>query len=242
MSRRQLRLEILPDPERLAERAAAEVLAALESALATRGRASWVLAGGSTPRRLYELLAARPGALDWRRIELFWSDERCLPPAAAASNYRLVAETLLARIGLRRESVHRIRAERSPEEAARRYGEEVAAALARGPFDLVLLGLGVDGHVASLFSQAVPAGAGLAAAVRAPVEPRWRVTLTPPALTRSRRTLFMVSGAAKATAVRAALARDARGLPSALVRPRSGETVWLLDRAAAARLPDGALW
>lgn len=233
------RLEILADAGELAERAAAVVEATLAAALAARGRARWVLAGGSTPRRLYRLLAERPAALDWGRVELYWGDERCVPPGDPESNYALVRATLLAGLEIPAARVHRIRGELAPEAAAREYEAVVGRALDGGPFDLVLLGLGADGHVASLFPGAPPP-AGLAAPARAPAPPRARVTLTPAALASARRLVFLVSGAGKAAAVARALAPAAGGEPppSARVRPRGGEVLWLLDRAAAAEIEE----
>ncbi len=132
--------------------------------------------------------------------------------------------------------MHRIRGEQSPPVAAEEYQREIAAALARGPFDLVLLGLGADGHTASLFPGWVALPGALAAAVEAPVEPRRRVTLTAAALRRCRRLLFLVAGRDKAVAVARALDPARSGEVSAALRPSAGDTVWLLDRAAAAEL------
>ncbi len=232
-------IEVLADAEALARRAATEVLRVLGAALEQYARASWVLAGGSTPRRLYEILAGRPRAIDWRRVELFWGDERCVEPTRAASNFRLVRETLLARLPFSGHRVHRVRGELPPAEGAADYARQVAAALDGGPFDLVLLGLGADGHVASLFPGALPAAGELVAAIEAPAEPRWRVTLTPAALARTRRLLYLVRGRDKAAALARALdpARQV-DLISDQVRPRAGATLWLVDREAAAELPD----
>ena len=238
---RTARVEVLADAEELARRAAGEVAAVLGGALERRPRATWVLAGGSTPRRLYELLAGRPRALDWRRVELFWGDERCVEPTSAASNFGLARDTLLARLPFAGDRVHRIRGELPPAAGARRYAREVEAALGGGRFDLVLLGLGGDGHVASLFPGAMPAAAALAAAVEASVEPRWRVTLTAAALARTRRLVYLVCGRDKATAVARALDPERQAeLVSDQVRPSSGETLWLLDREAAGALPGAA--
>ena len=232
-------IEVLADAEALASRAATEVLRVLGSALEQRARASWVLAGGSTPRELYEILADRPRAIDWRRVELFWGDERCVEPTSVASNFRLVGETLLAGLPFSGDCVHRVRGELPPAEAAVEYARRVGRALDGGPFDLVLLGLGADGHVASLFPGAWPAAGELVAAVQAPVEPRWRVTMTPAALARSTSLLYLVRGRDKAAALARALdpARQI-DLISDQVRPRAGETLWLVDREAAAQLPD----
>lgn len=237
---RSTRIEVLADGEALARRAADEVVAVLGEAVERRGRGSWVLAGGSTPRRTYELLAARPEALNWQRVELYWGDERCVEPTSRASNYRSAHDTLLARLPIAAERVHRIRGELTPVEAAWEYAAEVETALTAGPFDLVLLGLGADGHVASLFPGALPRPGVLAAPVQAPVKPRWRVTMTPAALSRSRRLLYLVSGREKAAAVARALDSSPEGREvSDLVDPSDGDTTWLLDHEAAARLTAG---
>lgn len=229
-------VRVFAGPESLARAAAEEVLVALGDALGRRSRASWVLPGGSTPRRLYERLASQPEALDWARVELFWTDERCVAPRSPASNFALVRDTLLAKLPLAPDRVHRLRGELPPAEAARLYAAEVAAELERGPFDLVLLGLGADGHTASLFPGPGPVPDGLAAAVKAPFEPRRRVTLTPAALANNRRLVYLVAGRNKAAAVARALDPDHRAeVVSDRIVPRGG-TLWLLDREAAAGL------
>ena len=229
---------VVEGPAGVAERAAKEVLAVLREALERRPRARWVLSGGSTPRRLYEKLASRPGALDWGRVELFWGDERCVEPESRESNFALARETLLSGLPLAAGGVHRVHGEDPPAAAARRYAGEVEAALATGPFDLDLLGLGADGHVASLFpgSPATPPGV-LVAPVTAPVEPRRRITLTPAALRRCRRLIYLVAGRDKAPAVARALDPGGDdGRLSERVRPADGRTLWVIDRAAAGEL------
>lgn len=252
------RIRILPDRAALAEAAGEEVGRALAAALAARPTASWVLAGGSTPAAVYRWLAelGRRPAVDWERVHLFWGDERAVPPDDPASNYRRARETLLAGPpgGAR---VHRIRGELPAEEAAAEYEAAIAAALGPRPrFDLALLGVGADGHTASLF----PGGAELEApgavtVSRAPVPPRERISLTLSALSAARRVIFLVAGREKAAAVARILgggpggagaaerAGPAEGadpgaaaLPAALVRATEGETLWMLDRVAASGL------
>ena len=235
------RIEVLADAETLARRAAEEVEVVLRAALERRDRATWVLAGGSTPRRTYELLAHRPRALDWGRVELYWGDERCVEPTSPTSNYSLVHDTLLAGLPIREDRVHRIRGELAPAEAARRYALELEATLDTGPFDLVLLGLGSDGHVASLFPGALPTAKELAAAVEAPAEPKLRVTMSPRALARSRRLVYLVAGPDKAPAVARAVDPEREGRQvSEMVRPANGDTLWLLDHDASVALASGS--
>jgi 6-phosphogluconolactonase len=146
---------ILPDGEALAVEAAGRVREAGRRAMAERGRFTLVLSGGSTPRRLYQLLSEEeaPQGLDWSAVEVFFGDERCVPPDAAASNYRMVRESLLDRLPAPPAGLHRIHGELAPAAAADLYEKEIHDSLGPGvpQFDLVLLGLGEDGHTASLF-------------------------------------------------------------------------------------------
>jgi len=179
------------------------------------------LAGGSTPRRCHELLAAMPG-LPWERVAIFFGDERCVPPDDPESNYRMAAETLLDRV--RTESVHRIAGERGAEAAAAAYEPLIAAA----PLDLVLLGIGPDGHTASLFpgNPALGAAGYVTAVHGAPKPPPDRVSLTLRALGEARRVVFLVAGAEKREAMRQALLGT---VPAG----RIPHAEWLVDRAAA---------
>ena len=257
-------IDVRPGPEELAEAAAVRFAAAVEAAVAEaaveaaavaeRGRVAVALAGGSTPRRLYRRLALEPYAarLPWAALDLFWGDERCVPPDDPASNYRSADEALLAHVAVDPAKVHRIRGEEGAAAAARAYEDELRAVLGDasifgGRFGLVLLGLGTDGHTASLFPAAFadrdggeladPHPGRLAAPAEAPGEPTERVTLTLSALNAARRVLFLVQGAAKAEAVAATFAG---ATPASRVAPAAGEVCWLLDEAAAAGLPAAA--
>jgi 6-phosphogluconolactonase len=220
---------IVLDDEDAAARACAERLVE-----AARAGLSIVLTGGGTPRRAYEVAAELES--DWSRAELWWGDERCVPPDDESSNYGMARTALLDRLAAPPRAVHRIRGELGKERAATEYDQ----ALGDARLDLVLLGLGPDGHVASLFPhapsleertrRAVPAEAGL--------EP-WvdRVTMTLPTLCGGGEVLFLVTSAAKAEAVERTLAGPPDpGVPGSLVRATSGRTTALLDRQAAARL------
>lgn len=229
-------------------RAAADMFVELaEQAVRERGRFTVALAGGSTPRPLYAALATPPWseAVAWERMHLFWGDERPVPPDHPESNYRTVAETLLAGVPVSPEHVHRVEAERPPEEAARAYEGELRRhfGLAAGEwprFDLVLLGLGRDGHTASLFphTDVLWEHRRLVAAPFVPKLGTHRITITVPTINHARVIVFLVSGEAKAEAV----AQAYRGryepdeCPAQLIHPRDGELRWLLDEGAAGAL------
>ena len=214
-----------------ADPAAAAEAAGLELGEAARLGGHIALAGGSTPRLAYELAAReRP---DWSSVELWWGDERCVSPDDPRSNFHMVQESLLGRIEVQPAAVHRIRGELGGAEAAERYDAELGGVR----LGFVLLGLGVDGHTASLFPGDAALGERerLAVAVaRADVE---RVTLTLPALNAAARILFLAVGADKAEAAERAFSPSADpATPASLVRAAGGRTVVVLDEAAAARL------
>jgi 6-phosphogluconolactonase len=200
---------------------------------AARNGGHVALTGGSTPRRAYELAAELEP--DWTRVELWWSDERCVPPEDERSNYGMAKTALLDRVEL--GSVHRMRGELGPDDGASDYDNELGP-LAR--FDLLLLGLGPDGHVASLFPDepSLDESERRVIGAKAKLEPFVdRITLTLPMLRAARRVLFLVTGADKAEAVRRAFAAErSRSTPGSLVRAREGSTTAVLDAAAAAKL------
>ena len=223
-----VRLEVVADADEAA-RVVAERLAE-----AARAGGHIVLTGGETPRRAYEHAAALEP--DWSKVELWWGDERCVAPDDPWSNYLLVKDSLLDHVEQGPAAVHRIRGEDDPEQAAAAYEEEIRGVT----FDLILNGLGPDGHTASLFPNApaleirdrlvVPADAGHEPFVK-------RITLTIPALERCRAMLFLSTGESKAEAARRAFGDPASpDTPASLVRSKLGETVALLDRDAAAGL------
>jgi len=238
---------VLDDPAALADTAARLIADAAAEAIAARGRFTIALAGGATPRATYARLARPPfcDQVEWSRTWVCFGDERAVPPEHPDSNYGMAQATLLSKVPLPAAQVLRIRAEaEDPEAAAAEYATALARVFAtrRGElprFDLVLLGLGVDGHTASLFPgspvlkevfRTVAAVHAAAAAI-----PQ-RLTLTFPVLNASARVVFLVAGPEKAKVVRAVLV-DGALLPAAMVRPDPGKLVWLLDRGAAALLP-----
>lgn len=242
-------VRILLDAEALSRAAAREFVALGKRAVAARGRFAVALAGGSTPRRIYELLAEpeHHDQMDWARVELFWGDERPVPPEHPDSNYGMAAATLLTKVDLRPEQIHRIQAERADRaEAARDYQAEITRVLAASPdgsspvFDLILLGMGADGHTASLFpyTEALRERHRHVVANYVPTLRSERVTLTFPVINRASEILVIVAGAEKAHTLRAVLEepRDPERLPAQLLSPVAGRLTWLVDRAAASEL------
>jgi 6-phosphogluconolactonase len=237
-----MELTRLSDPEAAAGFTAGALVELISSAQAQRGTAHVSLAGGGTPARTYELLAGR--AADWGRVELWFGDERCVAPDHPDSNYRMVAETLLSRIGtaLPPERVHRIRGELGPEGAAAEYAQELRARLGAGEgelprLDVALLGLGEDGHTASLFPDAPELdvrGVPCVGVHNAPKPPPERVTLTLDMLSRARRCLLLATGAGKAAAVAAVLKGPDRHFPASLLHDAPAELI--VDEAAAAQV------
>lgn len=234
----QQEVAVVADDAALAQEGATRVAAIVRDAVRVRGVCTLVLAGGHTPPAMYRALAARPN-VSWTHVQVFWGDERAVPPDDPLSNYRMARESLLSAISAPLSQVHRIRGEDPIEAAAAAY-----EALVRGYFggppqwDLVLLGMGEDGHVASLF----PGHAALTEARRLVVPVTGerinpsRITLTLPALNAAETVLLVVSGSRKAEIVRIALASRSGSLPVQQIRPR-GRLLWMLDRAAAAKLP-----
>jgi len=238
---------VLDTPAAVAAAAAREFVRLAAEAIAARGRFTVALAGGSTPRALYTLLADEGAPyraqVAWERVHVFFGDERQVDPEHPDSNCRMATETLLSRVAIPSDQVHRIRGENpDADRAAEEYDGILAAEFHLGAgdrprFDLVLLGMGPDGHTASLFPGSGAARITDRCAAGVHVEPPGhdRVTLTLPALNAAAAVIFMVTGDDKA----AALARVATGqeLPAGQVRPTAGTLLWLVDRAAAAALP-----
>ena len=240
-------IRTLTTPQELFEAAAEEVVNAAQDAVAERGRFTIALSGGSTPKSLYNLLATNArNVLPWDRTFFFWGDERHVPPTDAESNYRMADEAMLAKIPVAAGNVFRIAGENPDAAAAAEAYEKTLReffALAPGEFpsfDLILLGLGPDGHTVSLF----PGTAALQEKSRLVVA-NWvekfktsRITFTLPVLNVARCAAFLVSGTDKAPALAAVFEGDVPGeqYPAKLVRPSNGKLIWIVDRAAASGL------
>ena len=239
---------VVPDPDALADAAAGLIADAAADAIDARGRFMWALAGGETPRATYAKLGLPPfrDRIDWRHVWAFFGDERAVPPDHPDSNYRMAHETLLSRVPIPPAQVFRMRGEaEDPEVAAGEYARALGHAFGtrRGElprFDLVLLGMGVDGHAASLFpgSPVVREVFRAVAAVHvAAASIPQRLTLTLPVLNAAARVVFLVAGAEKADAARRAFAGErSPDTPASLARSSEGQTVAILDRAAATTL------
>jgi 6-phosphogluconolactonase len=234
------RLTSCPDPDSVAARAAAHVLRAIEQARAERGVAHVALSGGGTPERTYRLLGQDAEAL--RATELWFADERCVAPDDPESNYRMVAETLLRPARIAAELVHRVHGEIGPASGARQYEGELRERLPDGPgklvtLDLVVLGIGPDGHVASLFpgSATLAEERALCLGVEdSPKPPPRRITLSLPVLRAARGCLLVATGASKADALAAMLGEATASVPASLLRR---ERLSVITDDAAAPLP-----
>jgi 6-phosphogluconolactonase len=242
----QQEIRVYAGLEALSLAAAAFVAARSETAIGARGRFVVALSGGSTPRRLYTLLASSPWRerIDWSRAHVFWVDERCVPWDHRESNFKLANDTFLEKVPVPAGHIHRISGEEEPECAAQEYEEELRSffgAASVPAFDLVVLGAGQDGHTASLFPGAAAVHERTRLAVPVHLDPpkRSRVTLTLPVLVNAAEVLFLVSGREKAAMVHELLEDgNPRLCPAGLVRPVHGRVTWMLGRDAAGLLTE----
>lgn len=248
-------LKVFPDSESLAHAAAEQFVELAVKAITQHGRFAVALSGGSTPRKTYSLLASKAFAskLAWEYVHIFLGDERCVPPEHRLSNLRMVRDTLLKNIPLPPDNIHRIRGDIEPKKAAKNYERELLSFFIMHnkkrdidpgefvpSFDLVLLGMGEDGHTASLF----PGTAALRARRRWVIAnyvnklDTWRITLTPVILNVAAQVTFLVSGRRKANPLQQVLNGPylPRLLPSQLIKPGKGRLLWMVDEAAAAML------
>lgn len=233
-------VKVFEDRFKLAEAAADEFAEVAERACFDVLELAVALAGGSTPSLFYSALARRK--INWGRVHFYWGDERCVPPDNPESNFRSASRDLLDKIDIPGDNIHRIRGEDDPEREALRYGKEIAGNLAKGgrvfpEFDWIFLGLGSDGHTASLFPGGTlfPSDASLCAVASHPGTGQKRITFTLPLINHARRISFLVTGKEKAVVVSSILGRKegSRDYPAAWINPVQGTTDWFLDRDSA---------
>jgi 6-phosphogluconolactonase len=247
----QVTYYVYDDPEEMSQHMARLMTDSLGSAAARRGVARVAVSGGNTPRRSFELLADENQPfrrqMPWGKLGFYFVDERCVPPEDKDSNYRMTREALLAHVPLPEDHVFRMEGELPPEEAAARYESAIRNGLrlegAELPaFDLVTLGMGPDGHTASLFPHTAALGETMRICVanHVPQKDTWRITLTYPVINRAREVVFLIAGEDKAEPLHEVLqgAYNPDEFPSQLIRPANGKLTLLLDRAAAAKLPE----
>ncbi len=241
-------IAIYPDIDTLSREAAQYIVRLASESIVMHGRFTIALSGGSTPRKLYSLLGSEPyrSQIDWALVEIFWSDERCVPPDSEDSNYRMARETLLSNIPIAAKQVHRMPADQPDRDvASQAYTLEMQGTFGTDGiprFDLIQLGMGPEGHTASLFPHqpSLHEQQRLVMPVITPKPPPPRLTFTPPLLNAARHILFLVTGADKSDAVHAVLEGEYNPdeYPAQIVRPKDGEVTWMLDTAAAEKLRD----
>jgi 6-phosphogluconolactonase len=237
-------------PEEMAFAAAQLFASSIEKAVKTRGIARLAISGGSTPKAMFKLLAdpAQPFlmTIPWDKLHLYWVDERCVGPDDPESNYGVARDLLLTKVPIPESNVYRMEGELDPEEAASRYESVLRNSMklegAESPaFDLVALGMGPDGHTASLFphTEGLDEIGRLVIANHVAQKDTWRITLTWPVINQATEVAFELDGAGKADILAEVLTgpRDIERLPSQLIRPSNGKLLFLLDQAAAAKLP-----
>ena len=250
MPKLRIDYHVVADSAALAEAAAERFVAVTAQAAAARGSARIAISGGSTPKAAFQLLAdpAKPwrARMPWDKLDLYWVDERCVPPDHADSNYRMTREALLDHVPLAPERIHRMEGELEPEAAAARYESELRNSFrlegAETPrFDLIALGMGPDGHTASLFphTAAIHELGRLVTANHVQNKDAWRITLTWPVINQAASVFFLIGGADKAAVLSEVFTgpRDPERLPSQLIWPSGGILTLVLDKAAAALLP-----
>jgi len=242
-------IRVVADAEQVSRTAADEFVRLAREAIAARGRFTVALSGGSTPKRLFQILADPPfrEQVDWSKVEIFWGDERALPPDHPDSNFHMSTGALLQKVPVPVTRVHRLQADRLDRDAAA-YDYQVDIARVFGvpaegpppPFDLILLGMGPDGHTASLFPNTTALNEKTRWVVPNYVSKftTYRLTLTAPFINKAANVLFLVAGADKTNLLAEVLEGppDTARLPSQLIQPSPGQCVWLVDKAAAAKL------
>jgi 6-phosphogluconolactonase len=238
-------IKVYDDPELVARASAERFVQLSRSAIQAQGRFSVALSGGSTPKRIYQLLATDEyrDQIDWAKVHIFFGDERCVPPDHPDSNYRMASEAMISHVPIPEANIHRVVGEGDAVENALLYEKELRTFFDREAwprFDMVMLGMGDDGHTASLFPGSLALKEETAWVVANWVDKfgTYRITLSAPAINHAAHVAFIVTGAAKADRLREVIhgARDPERLPSQLIQPVDGSLEFLLDKAAAAAL------
>lgn len=243
-------IHVYADANTLSHEAAQYITTLARECIATHGRFTFALSGGSTPEKLYGLLAEEPyrSQIDWALVDIFWSDERCVPVDSPDCNYAMAHRVMLSKLPIPESQIHRMPAEQENSDAASlAYTMEMKNAFGFGMdgipnFDLIQLGMGPEGHTASLFPHqpSLHEQQRLVMPVSVPKPPPPRLTFTPRLLNAATHILFLVTGAEKAEAVKAVLEGDYQPdeYPAQIVQPPKGEVIWMLDEAAAAKLSE----
>ncbi len=239
-------VKIYSDIDTLSQEAARYVVRVASESITTHGRFTLALAGGSTPKKLYGLLASEPyrDQINWALTEIFWSDERCVPPDSEDSNYHLAQEVLLSKVPISAAQIHRMPADADDhDQASLTYIQEIQRVFGTNgipSFDLLQLGMGPEGHTASLFPHqaSLHEQTRLIMPVTVPKPPPPRLTFTPLLLNAATHILFLVTGQDKADALQAVLEGEYNPdeYPAQIIRPTQGEVTWMLDPAAASKL------
>lgn len=236
-------IKVVPDAKAVAIEAAQRVAAAAEDAIARRGKFSIALSGGSTPKALYALLTGEPfrSRIDWSKVYILFGDERAVPPDHKDSNYKMADEALLSRVPIPKGQIYRMKGElgEKADQAAREYGLMLKSDFPDG-LDVVLLGMGADGHTASIFPGTQAVGEVKHRVVgyfaeNSSTGKSWRITMTAPFINQAREILVLLAGADKAARLREVLEGplDPNRLPIQLIRPSRGKMTWIMDTAAA---------
>ena len=229
---------VLPDASSLITAAAEQFISVARTAIAKRGVFYVALAGGSTPKGLYQMLATSPYTtqVDWARVHLFFGDESCVLPTHDDSNFKMASEAMIYAISIPEDNVHRMPTELPPEQVATVYAATMAEVMGDQPLDLVLLGLGPDGHIASLFpgTPALDVSNTKTAALYVEKFDSWRVTMTYPVINAARQVIVFIAGEAKAEIVNDISTEVVSGLPVQRLAP-TGDYYWYMDKAAAGK-------
>jgi 6-phosphogluconolactonase len=241
----QFQVIIKENPARLSDAGATLFAESAGHAMDRKGFFTVALSGGSTPRGMHRRLAEEPfrSKIPWEKIHLFWVDDRCVPVEDPASNYGAARKDFIDQLPILKKNIHPMPVHMAPDEGAVHYQKEIIDFFEPGThgipvFDLILLGIGTDGHTASLFPEtsALQEQKQLISMVKAGMPNVNRLTMTYPILNRAREVVFLASGKGKADIIQAILEKNQRGLPALGIRPRSGKLLWLLDREAASLL------